>query len=383
MIQKETVQRFIRRPDYVFAISLLVLGAAFSAAHVYDVSMLPTRIVESLDSCNTPEREDKLECLDTLASGLVKKFTFPQIDRVLLASGADCHDLMHFVAQKEYQRTKDIARIYGLCSFSCFGACYHGGIEGYAANEQNLGKPVEEIAQSLASACPTISMYGQCVHGVGHALMFLSGDMFQSLKWCDLFPIEQRETCYEGTFMENMPSSRLSPHPPVAIDPNDPLYPCSVLNVEYRETCYAFQASHFMVVSNGNVLAAARLCERVPDSYAAICFKRIGSSLFGKTPRETQDGCSTIGNKRYREFCTRGIVDSFGDRFGGVPAELTKALDFCAGVPEESKGGCFEQAGFVLQKFLPHPSVQKQCEQVADPISRARCMQGISMRNPI
>ncbi len=383
MIQRETIQKFIRRPDYVLAISLFVLGTVSGTAHAYDISTLPARVAESIGSCNTPERGDKLKCLDGLASELVRKFSFPQIDRALLASGADCHDLMHFVAQKEYRRTKDVARIYGLCSFSCFGACYHGGIEGYAADEQNLGKPTGEIAQSLISACPASNMYGQCVHGVGHALMLLSGDLFQSLKWCDLFPEEQREVCYGGTFMENMPSSRLSPHPPAAINPDDPLYPCSALDTKYQKTCYEYQVSHFNSVSGNDTGKVARLCNTVPLSYRARCFMRIGTALPGGTTSTARAACGRIADGTSRALCIRGVVDSFGDRFGGMPGELVKTLNFCAGVSDEERNDCFEQAGFALQKFLPRLDVQRQCEQVADPLSRAHCIRGISIQDPV
>ncbi len=363
------------RAALIAAVSLALLLTGAAALRDAALDKLPGRLASSIAACEGEDRGEKLACLDRLAERAVRAFAFPEIDRALAAAGIDCHDFMHFVAQKEYRETGNIGKLYGMCSFSCFGACYHGGIEGYAAEEEARGKPVDAIASALTRACPSGAIvYGQCVHGVGHALMLLTGNMAASLAFCDRFPANRQGTCYEGVFMENLPSSRLSPHPPIEFDPQNPLYPCSALAQKYQEVCYSFQAGRFIAESKGDMSVVERLCGEVPPPYRPHCFTRIGTSLPGGTFETARESCLKLAEREHRDMCLRGIADAFGDRFGGLPDKLLGVLDFCASVPEENKRGCFTRAGLVLRAFLSLDAARAECtKRVADPLFRESC----------
>src|SRR5439155_16625876 len=98
----------------------------------------------------------------------------------------------------------------------------------------------------------------QCLHGAGHGLdMHFGHALGPALAACaGLSDSWERESCFGGAFMENLmhaiepqhPASRLAAAHHIeagerAIDPLDPLYPCSVVASTYRKSCYLLQTS--------------------------------------------------------------------------------------------------------------------------------------------
>ena len=128
-----------------------------------------------------------------------------------------------------------------------------------------------ELKQKAAIACdPKIPLSGfrfQCLHGLGHALLFFSRyQLAQSLEVCDVLPESwSRKSCYGGVFMENVfnatPETR-------DLSPTDYHYPCNKLAAKYRGECYVMQTSRMTEMG----LVTERIfqeCEK-PASFATI-----------------------------------------------------------------------------------------------------------------
>src|SRR3989344_4745084 len=150
---------------------------------------------------------------------------------------ARCHEAAHYLGRLEYKDKQSIREAYRQCSPVCHGGCYHGVIEGYFLQKNIYVYGNQNITSEILGTCGKLEDYGQprlyyeCLHGIGHAMMLISGDELpDSLKLCDnLRNDEEREACYSGAFMESSSSSTNEYHTSKYTKADDPLYPCDIL----------------------------------------------------------------------------------------------------------------------------------------------------------
>src|SRR5437879_4699381 len=163
------------------------------------------------------------------------------------------HEYAHGLGIEAYSTSPDIAATFSACGDGFSSGCRHGVIQAYFESREQVTQPeVEALCQPFRSASASRWVLFQCVHGMGHGLtMFRGHDLPQALTDCDLLSDGwDRESCYGGAFMENV-INVTSPHHPAtelaahghhhmamssfkAIDPADPLYPCSIVAERVR-----------------------------------------------------------------------------------------------------------------------------------------------------
>lgn len=288
-----------------------------------------------------------------------------------------CHEATHFLARKEYKRVQDLKEIFSVCTAVCHGGCYHGAMESYFAQKnlpiQNPGDPA--IEKEIQNACGAPSknqkpnVYTECLHGIGHAVMFITdGDIFKSLALCDkLGLISEKETCYGGVFMENSSSSTNNDHPGKFIRKDDPLYPCSALDERYLQQCFAYQSSHFAIISKHNWAKTAELCRTVPEKYRRGCFEIIGTNQVGFTQDMSimKKNCGTIREPEFKDACIRGVVISLTGRYHDDPERI---IPFCPIVDPENKKSCYEQIDSSLLGWFSDETEKNQyCALLKEP----------------
>lgn len=319
--------------------------------------------------------------LKEILQSFSKNETYPEIF-------SRCHEETHYLSRIEYQRVGNIAKVYDQCDSTCHGGCYHGAIEQYLKNKNvPLTSPDNEaVAKVITQICgkkqdySTPLIYGECIHGIGHATMFVTDmELPKSLELCDLlFNQEERETCYSGVFMENSSSSTNNDHPGKFIKVDDPMYPCNILDKQYLSQCYRYQSSYFGFYTKWDWSKVASLCSKVPKDYRSECFQTIGTNQVGYTQdfNQMKRNCSLIKDETFRNFCIRGIVVALGGRYVNQPDRLN---GFCQLVDAESKKTCYQQIGVSISSWYKNSEdVVRICNQIKTKDYASWCRDSLS-----
>lgn len=201
-------------------------------------------------------------------------------------------------------------------------------------------------------------------------------DLLKSLAFCDAFggPWE-RESCYGGVFMENIvafqerrrgvqlvdqhehshgrahDNSNAQQSASGFLNPQDLLYPCSVLHDKYLQSCYLMQASALLTFLNYDFAQAFPQCERVPVPYDVTCARSLGREISGFTIRNIE---------RAKELCGLGQGDQVQQCLIGAVKDfmLTDAspdpgLALCRSVDGQYKKECYRTVGEISLALFP------------------------------
>jgi hypothetical protein len=329
------VQRFIM-------ITLCIAIASAAAAQDKGVAPLPDANVPSLDQVKAClKRPDGAECLDRLFGEMLKTHSTTEALALIQQFEAqdpdlrrDCHPVVHAVGRETFRLKGTIHDSFSACDQTCHSGCYHGSVERFLRGEDiysqvNRHPSQAELRQKTASACdPTLPgrLRFQCLHGLGHALLYFSRyQLNTALEICDALVEEwSRESCYGGVFMENVVSAT-----PEARDlsPTDYHYPCNRLADKYRRECYVMQTSRMVEMG----LSTAEIFQECAKAGAqrAQCALSVGRDLsnfvrIGETTDSARK-CEVVEGED-RRACIRGMVYALIDNTW----DGRYALPFCA-----------------------------------------------------
>ncbi len=330
------------------------------------------------------------QCYKKLADIIGSEFTLSQsMDALLRLEDnpevfSQCHAVTHYLGRIGYDQEGSVPDAYTQCTEGCWGGCYHGVMEGYFADQGFLldGSDDEKIKEALLKICGTRAdykepgKYGECLHGLGHAMMFITtSDLPRSLAFCDASKdVNNRETCYSGVFMENSSSSTSLDHPSEYIDPENPLYPCTILDAKYLGTCYRYQSSYLAQLAHYDWNKTIELCLLVPDPYKDQCIQTVGSNQVGSTQdyKMMAATCNLVTDQSLRQSCVKGVVGSLGVRFLREPERMMK---FCELVDIQSKNTCYSQAGTTVQSMAQDVErTKKACASIKDDFYKQVCL---------
>ena len=206
----------------------------------------------------------------------------------------------------------------------------------------------------------------QCLHGMGHGLTMIYGhDLPVALEACDhLSSNWDQRSCYGGAFMENIMNAT-APHHMVddmmaetggggeaedapmpmegeqaemaehehaasewaGLDPDDPLYPCSVMEARYLQECYVMQTSAILWLNDWEIAEGAATCLTAPEHMRQTCIQSLGRDIAGHVVGDHERGieeCSKA-NADLRPWCYVGFVKNLID----VSARTDGAFAFC------------------------------------------------------
>jgi hypothetical protein len=196
---------------------------------------------------------------------------------------------------------------------------------------------------------------------MGHGLnMFYGHDLPRALHDCDwLHDAWEREACYGGAFMENIMHATAPHHPATLLagrrehasaprfrplDPDDPLYPCSIMARKYLSACYQIQTAAMLQLNQGDIADAARSCDRAPRAMRGRCYQSLGRdiSAYARHADDEAIRLCTLGSERYRAWCYVGLVKSLID-WTMAPE---RGFAFCRKVSGvDDKARCYEAVG--------------------------------------
>jgi hypothetical protein len=260
------------------------------------------------------------DCLDAAFHGYMQSHTtsdalallqcFMDHDNELLLQ---CHVVAHSIGRETFLAAGTVDGSFKACDQTCHSGCYHGAMERFlrgatAGDEGHL--TMQELQDKAATACnPSLELRYrfQCLHGLGHAIMYFSDyDLRDSLKICDATGDQwTQSSCYGGVFMENV----------VAADPSkrdlsstDYQYPCDSVDTQYRSDCYLMQTSRMFDMGLGPSGVIDQCNKAAP--YTDICIQSMGRDLSDQaragTPRQVSSTCEQCGSEV--QACTRGVI---------------------------------------------------------------------------
>lgn len=335
-------------------------------------------------------QENSEKCFDDFIKGYAKgnKDTKQMLHDMEFARGRSvemengCHPVSHAIGRYTYEVYNNIGDAFNACDQSCHSGCYHGVMERMFYSDEEISSKshltFEDIESKMPGICnedkfsnPNSSVIFQCLHGVGHAVLFsLDYNLEDSLKACDLLSTTyEQSSCWGGVFMENITAFDKKKRD---LKKGDYLYPCNKIEEKYKNSCYLMQTSVMLeygltveqisdqcmsselpntcfvsmgrdlsnFVRTGNVEYVRSSCENLPSAYAANC---IDGTIYALVDN-TWDGqfslkfCQSMKNPENKTVCYRdnlnylaGVyqkskreVESECEKFAGVDVEICK-----------------------------------------------------------
>jgi hypothetical protein len=191
---------------------------------------------------------------------------------------ARCHDIAHLIGETEVKRTRSPADVLQSCSAVCASGCFHGAIQGWAAQGHSI---VSELSSLCDVSAENVSA---CFHGVGHGLVdVVVQEAKEALMYCDQAPQEGRWACANGVLMELYQPGLLTAgrYP---LPENHPSW-CFELHHPYDEVCFQ-HAGVFFYNQSGDLLRGMHMCRIVPAQYQGVCFGEIAKKRYFVWPLE-------------------------------------------------------------------------------------------------
>lgn len=308
-----------------------------------------------VECANTPE-ESNIDCWYQRMEVLVAQNdttdkAFADIETAYQTSAyvkSNCHQIAHIVGRAAGRKYGDVSKAYQDGDDFCWSGYYHGVMEAVVA-----AKSKDEILNNLSNICSGVrneNLYGfnhfNCVHGLGHGLLQLQGnDLFIALKTCEgLNDSWEDESCYGGVFMENVMNEINPGHVSNYLKDDEPLYPCTAVDAQYKQQCYLMQTSHALKVLNQDFSQVFELCSTVDAPFNETCFQSLGRDASGSTSSDinrTVGLCQLGRDELERKNCYIGAVKDFISYFN----DDDQGLALCAAINEQAvKDTCVSTA---------------------------------------
>ncbi len=325
------------------------------------------------------------------------------------------HVFAHGIGIAAYTGSATVGQTFGKCTPGYQSGCYHGVIQAYFADAGAGGA----TAERLETLCRDYRspegrwLQFQCAHGAGHGLMAVNGQhLLRALEGCDLFTNpSEREGCYGGAFMENIVNA-VNPHHTAttqlagakpdehagmdhgggghahaapaeafkALDADEPLYPCTIVQERHRASCYAMQTSAILHHNRADFADAARQCERVPENLRRTCFVSLGRDAAAYAPKDharAVELCRRASEDRLA-WCVTGTAKNRVD----VTSDAAAGLAYCRAVPTaDTKRSCYRAVGEELAALYGAPAQRERACSGAEAEFIAECRSGAQIRD--
>ncbi len=339
----------------------------------------------------------------------------------------DAHVYAHGIGIAAYGGPDSVGAVFARCTPEHQSGCYHGVVQAYFVDARQTGG---EVGAATANAlCRDYRgeagrggdrwLQFQCAHGMGHGLVMFHGhDLPVALGGCDLLesPFE-RETCYQGAFMENVVNAIMPHHPAAtlahgdaaaagahggghggahdahgahgghgagaapaaafkALDRDELLYPCSVMAERYWSACYSMQTSVILHFTGQDVARTAQECGRVPERMRSTCFISLGRDISGMTAQDragSREKCALVADAADRAWCHVGAATNMLN----VTARAEDGIAYCRELPAaEDKTRCYEHVGGQLLVLVAADPGREEACRAAEPAYVDACRRG-------
>lgn len=403
---RHTGSRFAAAPlSSAYAVSLVAVcltimscGAPGSSSRKLPTDA-PAHVREAVDQCLETRRPDKTDCYEPLVLARLAQHgvsdAMSMLETIAMADEGverDGHVYTHMIGIEAFRANPNLSEVFPQCSTLFQSGCYHGVIQAHFMAKGSVeATDVRQLCAAYGGEGGDRWTLFQCLHGLGHGLtMFYGHSLPRALEGCDhLQAWWDRQSCYGGAFMENVLNATAPHHPASelaaeegghaagehhdesvaatepadsvrymtpsgwrAMDPEDPLYPCSAMESRYLPQCYVMQTSVMLHLNGGDIRGAAGSCELAPEDMRAKCFQSLGRDISSYTLQDVDDSIRLCRHspEEYRAWCYVGLVKNFID----LTSETEKAFTFCRKIEGQvNKLRCYVAIGEQLASLLP------------------------------
>lgn len=333
--------------------------------------------------------KDRSSCYDAVLRDLAQQDVREALETVEALSKIDGtverdgHMYVHAVGISAYDASRDFGELFRSCTELFHAGCYHGLIQARFAEQGEITKEaVNTLCDEVADAGADHWTYFQCLHGIGHGLVIHADhDLIQGLAGCDMLDDPwANASCQGGAFMENVTNATHPHHaaltaslggdhgamdhgamdhgehamgePFRAIDPDDPHYPCSIVQSHQKSACYGMQTSVILYLNEYDFEAAAKTCDGAEWAWRAVCHQSLGRDASGfanRDVRKVRDLCA-LDRSEDAPFCYVGAAKAAID-WSGEPMD---GIAFCTGVRgDENRLRCYQAVGQQVAVITP------------------------------
>jgi hypothetical protein len=232
-----------------------------------------------------------------------------------------CHPLVHSIGHAAVKKYPTLAEAYKHGDGFCWSGYYHGVMEEITAKigRKNLPSKMNEICSTVPGKENYSFDYYNCVHGLGHGTMAITQDqLFTALTLCDnLEGAWEKDSCYGGVFMENIVIDGLNHHTDY-LKPNEPLYPCTAVEKQYKKACYLMQTSYVLKVHHYDFKKGFEVCETADEGFKNTCYRSLGRDASGSSVsniEKTRQTCLLGKDFDQKSECVIGAAKDFVSYF--------------------------------------------------------------------
>lgn len=348
-------------------------------------------IAKVMDCFNNPDEQQK--CLDTFIENYfgskTTKEVLADLERARLTSSSienSCHPIAHAIGRATYKKIGNVGDAFESCDQSCHSGCYHGVMERLFYDDEEIATKTHltysDMEDKIPGICnadkfknPTNAVIFQCLHGVGHAILYsLDYNLTESLKSCDLLETQyEKSSCYGGVVMENITAFDKKKR---WMKPEDPLYPCNILEDKFKSDCYTMQTS-IMFEYGMTIPDIAANCNKT-EGYESQCFVSLGRDLSNYVRSGSieyvRNACEDLSPGREMDCITGSMYALIDNTWDG-----RFAYQFCNSLQNEGyKNECYKNSNSYLQWSYAKTKtdVEDNCKQYAGS-ELNRCLQTI------
>jgi len=239
-----------------------------------------------------------------------------------------CHDKAHDFGKVLYAQIDEIGPALRACDEVCYSGCMHGvfmeafGSTGPSQEDiDRLGEfatddhiDPDNIINEVQEACGEGGegdsyKVGDCIHGVGHAFMFLNDyDIDAAMDDCSKLDSAPKEYyCATGAYMEFMNS--LTSEQRIG---EDLFYPCD--EVDYPAACFRYKLPQSIsrYYKQGGIFEdLVDQCLALEGKYRTACFHGIGNSHGGfvRSGQITLEKICAFGSDADQYVCIEGLQE--------------------------------------------------------------------------
>jgi len=341
--------KLLGRNGILGIVLLVAVGAAgLVGSHVLVTSRKPTAS-PALACANDHERA--LACYEQYYGSIAAREGVPEAFAALKGQYAHdaqvqqlCHALTHVIGQAAARKYADLPEAFLHGDNFCGSGYYHGVLQGRSFR---MGR--ERLLSELNSICAGIPgkerkslEYYNCVHGLGHAIMAVTGDdLFDALHDCDgLTGSMEANACASGVFMENLiVDGAHGGHYSKYLKPKEPLYPCTAVDSKYKPACFDLQTSYALGAVHGDFAKVFGLCAAVGVPFRLTCYRSLGRDAAAISLNQvsgTVARCALGTDREQRANCIMGAVLDFVYYYHSD----VQAKQLCAAIDAALQDGC-------------------------------------------
>ena len=255
------------------------------------------------------------------------------------------HSQAHDLGKVLYAQLNDMGESLRVCSDRMYSGCMHGVLmEAFASATSGSSQPInmESLKGAIAHLCYTNKQMikshspGDCAHGVGHALMFLTEyDVPDAIHACkELEDTAMAYYCATGAYMEYV-----AEHDRVDAQTKSLFYPCD--SSDYPAACARYKmyrVAERYEQSNKGPEVMRKDCEQLQGTYRLGCFHGLGNAYLWAVLDGTYSlkAICVHGTEEEQYMCIEGVMERMSKY------AHTTAGQFCDDLEARNRATCLQ-----------------------------------------